>query len=523
MGSGTRPTPPCHHVPVPTDATDPQLATDKRAVRMLRIRLQLFLSVMLVGTHVIGAVVVFAISLVVVPGGLDDRLLDALWIAVPVYVAIAVLVAATALTRSTLTALRWVLDRRPPDDDDRRRALRLAWRMTLVQLLIWVAATVLFTLLAVWRQPSAVLATAFAVGIAGIVVSAIAYLFAEYALRPVAARALLGQSEAEFRTAGVRRRMVLFWLLGTAAPLLGLVVSAIVALSRPDDSPDRLAVVILSLSGVVLVFGLLVTVLNAGAVTRPIRAVREAMSQVARGDLDVKVRVDDGTELGLLQAGFNDMADGLRERERIRDLFGRHVGEQVAAAATGADVELGGQTVEVSVLMIDLVGSTTFAVEHEPQEVVSMLNRFFEVVVAEVDRHDGLVNKFMGDAVLAIYGAPVDLADHAGAALATARAIIDRIGEEVPEIGAGIGVATGTAVAGNVGASSRFEYTVIGDAVNTAARLTELAKEVEGQVLVARASVDAAGDDEASHWSDDGDRTLRGRADATDVCVLARP
>ncbi|MGA8850985.1 MAG: adenylate/guanylate cyclase domain-containing protein, partial [Aeromicrobium sp.] len=235
---------------------------------------------------------------------------------------------------------------------------------------------------------------------------------------------------------------------------------------------------------------------------------------------ETRIMVNDATELGLLQVGFNAMAEGLSERERIRDLFGRHVGASVAAAATDSDVELGGETRVVSVLMIDIIGSTSFATDRPPAEVVEMLNRFFGIVVDEVDRHDGLVNKFMGDAVLAIFGSPVALDDHAAAALGAARGIIGRLATEVAEIGAGIGVSTGEVVAGNVGSQSRFEFTVIGDAVNAAARLTELAKEAPGHVLVSRRSVSEASADEQQHWIDHGSETLRGRSEPTELSVL---
>ena len=243
-------------------------------------------------------------------------------------------------------------------------------------------------------------------------------------------------------------------------------------------------------------------------------SVRDAMLDVEQGDLDREVVVFDGTEVGLLQAGFNQMAGGLRERERLRDLFGRHVGREVAQRAASAlgEIELGGESRVASVLFVDLEGSTAFATEHNPAEVVAMLNRFFGVVVDEVDERGGLVNKFIGDAVLAVFGAPVELDDHAGAALGAARAIAVRLAEELPELGAGIGVATGEVVAGNVGHEERFEYTVIGDAVNSAARLTDLAKQVDGRVLVAWDTVEAAGREEAGRWREDDARTLRGRS-----------
>ena len=194
------------------------------------------------------------------------------------------------------------------------------------------------------------------------------------------------------------------------------------------------------------------------------------------------------------------------------------MGQEVAeAAAELGEVELGGESRVVSVLFVDLVGSTTYATENPPADVVAMLNRFFGVVVDEVDRRHGLVNKFIGDAVLAIFGAPVALEDHAGAALAAARAMADRLAVEVPEIGAGIGVATGEVVAGNVGHHSRFEYTVVGDAVNTAARLTELAKDVDGRLLATWSSVEAAAERGGGALAADGqyDAARSRRADRT--------
>ena len=128
--------------------------------------------------------------------------------------------------------------------------------------------------------------------------------------------------------------------------------------------------------------------------------------------------VFDGSDLGLLQAGFNRMADGLREREQLRDLFGRHVGEDVARAALERGIELGGEELEVAVLFVDIVGSTALAAERPPQEVVALLNEFFGVVVEVVEDHGGWINKFEGDAALAVFGAPLPLDDAAGCALA---------------------------------------------------------------------------------------------------------
>jgi len=493
--------------------------------RALRIRVQLMLTWLLISTNVIGAVVVFVISSFVVPAPAASRgTVVSLAIAVPVYVVAAVVIGAWVGTATTLRALRWATEDRAPTDDDRTRTLRAPQRLTVLQGLLWGGAVVLFTVLALAIQPSRAVTTALTVGIAGAVVSSVAYLLTQFTLRPIAARALAQVPLiSRPRGAGVGDRMVIFWGLGTAMPLVGLMIAAIVALAGDETSLTRLAVVVLVLCSVVLLFGLFITVLNARSVVAPVVSVRDALLAVERGDLDHTVPVYDGTELGQLQSGFNQMVAGLREREHLRDLFGRHVGQDVARAAAempDGGVELGGQTREASVLFVDLVGSTTYAAEHSAEEVVAVLNRFFGVVVDEVDRHGGLVNKFIGDAVLAVFGAPVEHDDHAGAALGAARSMARRLAEEVPEVGAGIGVSTGEVVAGNVGHASRFEYTVIGDAVNSAARLTDLAKDVPGHVLVARSSVDRALGEEASYWRSDGELTLRGRATPTPVSIL---
>lgn len=497
--------------------------SDEQDPRALRVRIQTLLTVLLIGTNVIGAGVVVAMNYVIIPGGgPSPELLRALVISVPFYVVAAVIVGTLFITRLTLRELGWALNDQTPTQQQRIAALKVPWRITVAQLALWMIAAVIFTAQAASIQPAGTIPTLASVVIAGIVVSAIAYLFAEYVLRPIAARALADQRDNPFQVAGVRRRMLVFWLLGTAAPVLGLIVACFVALTRPEDvTLARFTYAILSLAAVLIVFGLLVTYLNAQAVVTPIAAVRDALATVRDGTFTSRIVVNDATELGLLQVGFNDMAAGLEERERIRDLFGRHVGESVARAATDNEAVLGGETRDVSVLMIDIIGSTTFATDRPPAEVVDMLNRFFGVIVEEVDRHGGLVNKFMGDAVLAIFGTPAHLDDHPGAALAASRAIADRLGDEVPEVGAGIGVSTGEAVAGNVGARSRFEFTVIGDAVNAAARLTELAKDAPGHVLVSRRSVHEASAREQPHWTDHGSEVLRGRHDPTELSVRA--
>jgi adenylate cyclase len=285
------------------------------------------------------------------------------------------------------------------------------------------------------------------------------------------------------------------------------------------DEADDLIVPTLFVAGCAFLIGLTATKLATAAVTRPVRSMRKAVDRVRDGDLDVSVTVDDGSELGRLQAGFNAMVAGLREREHLRDVFGRQVGLDVARKALEQQPSLGGQAQTVSALFVDVVGSTALAEDQPPDRVVALLNRFFEIVVSVVDEHGGMVNKFEGDAALCVFGAPIECDDHAARALGAARALRARLDAAEGGLEAAIGVACGEAVAGYVGAESRFEYTVIGDPVNEASRLTELAKHRPRRLLASADTVTCAGDAEAAHWEIDGEVTLRGRRTPTRLAV----
>ncbi|WP_156755263.1 adenylate/guanylate cyclase domain-containing protein [Actinokineospora pegani] len=488
---------------------------------VLRIRVQALLTITLVAANIIGAVVVIALSGFVIPAPeMTSGTALALAIAVPAYVVAALIVGAVWGTGRALKTLRWAIEQREPTETDRRATLLVPLGLTLMQATLWGVGTIVFTVVTVITQPELASSIGFTVGFSGITVCANAYLLSEFALRPVAARALHGDPLGRVVGAGVSARLLLFWALGTGVPVAGVVTVGIFALARGNVTPTQLAVTMIVLGGIVLVVGLLVMIFNARATIAPIDSVRDGLARVERGHFDTEIPVFDGTELGLLQAGFNRMAAGLRERERIRDLFGRHVGQKVAEVAVAADVErLGGQVREVSVVFVDIVGSTTLAATRPPTEVVELLNRFFTVIVDEVDAHGGLVNKFIGDAALAIFGAPMPLDDHAGQALAAARAIAARLPAEVPECPAGIGVATGPAVAGNIGDTRRFEYTVIGDPVNEAARLTELAKSYPGRLIASAAAQASANEAEATLWTSAETVTLRGRTAETTVVL----
>ncbi|WP_152652175.1 adenylate/guanylate cyclase domain-containing protein [Mycobacterium tuberculosis] len=379
----------------------------------------------------------------------------------------------------------------------RSRALRMPLYRTLISLAVWATGGGVF-ILASWsvaKHAAPVVAVAVA--------------------------ALRSGVPENVNAPGVILRLMLAWIPSTGVPLLAIVLAvAADKIALLHATPEALFNPILMMALAALGIGSVSTLLVAMSIADPLRQLRWALSEVQRGNYNAHMQIYDASELGLLQAGFNDMVRELSERQRLRDLFGRYVGEDVARRALERGTELGGQERDVAVLFVDLVGSTQLAATRPPAEVVQLLNEFFRVVVETVARHGGFVNKFQGDAALAIFGAPIEHPDGAGAALSAARELHDEL---IPVLGSaefGIGVSAGRAIAGHIGAQARFEYTVIGDPVNEAARLTELAKLEDGHVLASAIAVSGALDAEALCWDVGEVVELRGRAAPTQ---LARP
>jgi adenylate cyclase len=412
---------------------------------------------------------------------------------------------------------RWLQEGRAPTEREVTAVLRSPGRLFLVHATTWFAAAVAFSLANALVDVELLPRVAFTVVLAGLTTSGFAYLLAERILRPLASAALSMHAVVTPRLPGVVARTLLGWMLGNGVPFIGLAITAIFALAQRDATATELAVTMLVLSSMGLVVGWWITVLGARAVADPVSSLRHGIADLAAGELDTRIEVYDGSVLGLLQAGFNDMASGLQEREVLRDLYGRQVGDAVAADALTRGVELGGEECEVAVLFVDVVGSTSIASTLPPTEVVTVLNRFFAVVVDEVHQRGGWINKFQGDATLAVFGAPAAVDDAAARALSAARAIARRLPEDVAELSAGVGVAFGTVVAGQVGHENRFEFTVIGDPVNEASRLTELSKTFDPMVLASSTAVRAAGVFEGSLWRSAGSAELRGRTRETEL------
>lgn len=490
-----------------------------------RVRIQLLLTSTLLFANTIGALVAIALVTVGIPDPSILRM-DMWWVnflVVPIYLFIALVVGATVGTWVVVRELKWSIRDQVPTEADVKRTARAQRRLTGLQATLWVVAAVVFGVSYGSVDSDVIAKIVLIVFMSGVVVVAISSLFAEFILRPVNAE-IMQAGLGLRRSASVGSRVVSAWLVGSGIPLSGIFLVVLFGLLRDDTDKLSMFISVTVLTAVALGTGLGLIVLFILSVTGPIRSVRDGMSQVQEGAVEdtPDLLVYDGSELGELQYGFNQMVAGLRERERMRDLFGRHVGRDVAEAALSGESELGGSEQVVAVVFVDIIGSTALAVNRTPTEVVDVLNQFFAVVVEVVEANEGLVNKFEGDAVLAIFGAPLDIPNPAAAALRAARHIAGRLAKEVPSISSGIGVSYGTVVAGNVGAIQRFEYTVIGDPVNAGARLSEVAKEAPRWPLASKQTIVAAGPREAVHWTPLRETVLRGRTEPTAIYV-ARP
>ncbi|MDT5010919.1 MAG: adenylate cyclase [Mycobacterium sp.] len=485
-----------------------------------RVRIQVILTVFVVSANLIGIGIASLVVLVVfpTPSVFEPEVRWIAWIVAPAYILAALVVGVFWATHRVMNNVRWAIEERSPSQQDQRNTFFAPWRLTRVLLMLWGAGTVLLSTLFGLADVHFLPKTLLGISFPGIVVSASCYLFTEFALRPVAAQALEAGRPPERLAQGIMGRTMLVWALGSGVPVLGILLAALITLSLQNVTPTQFSIAIAVLAVFALVFGFILMWILSWLTATPVRVVRTALSRVEQGDLDTNLVVFDGTELGQLQRGFNEMVHGLRERERVRDLFGRHVGREVAAAAEEKKLTLGGEERHAAVLFVDIIGSTQLATQRSPQDVVEVLNRFFTVIVEEVDRHHGLLNKFEGDASLAVFGAPIELPCPEDEALAAARAISRRLRAEVSDVSAGIGVSAGQVVAGNVGAYERYEYTVIGDPVNEAARLSEEAKSRPERVLASGTAVDAAGD-ERPHWTFDGEVVLRGRDEPTRLAI----
>ncbi len=258
----------------------------------------------------------------------------------------------------------------------------------------------------------------------------------------------------------------------------------------------RLRAALIGLFGAGAALSVLGAALIARSVTRPVLKLVAGARRIEQGDYAQTVDIEQPDEIGRLAAAFNHMGRGLAERDRVRSLLGKVVSPAIAEELLARDIELGGEEREVTVLFSDLRGFTALGEQRTPHELLALLNAYFTRMSAVVETHGGVVDKYIGDALMALYGAPLAHADDAARAVATAldmqRSLTalnaELARQNLPPLAMGVGVNTATVVAGNMGSSARLNYTVIGDGVNLAARLESLTKRYGAAAIVSEAS-----------------------------------
>lgn len=348
------------------------------------------------------------------------------------------------------------------------------------------------------QQPWLGATAALGLGVmAGVVVYYSFYLLVRTAIAPVllAGGSLAPLGEVKLMRAWKHIALLVF-VLGIVQPVTS---RALLALGAPDLLVGGYLGIMLVIIAVLQVRGVLY------AISRPSGHLAEQMAAVREGNLDVKARVDNVDTFGQLSSDFNAMVDGLKQRELLRETFGRYVTKQVADEILAGRIALGGERRVATVLFSDIRGFTRMSEQLSPEEVVAFLNGYLDMMVACVFEHGGVLDKFIGDAVMAVFGAPVSQGspeEDARAAVACALEMSRRLdalnrermarGEAPIEIG--VGVSSGELVAGNIGSPVRMEYTVIGDTVNLSSRLEGLTKELGRRILVSEATAKLVGD-----------------------------
>jgi adenylate cyclase len=386
----------------------------------------------------------------------------------------------------------------------RARVINLPWIGAIISSVAWLGCIPVFiTSLVVtgepvysqllWHLPISFLVSAF---IAVTQTFFLIELASHWALFPVLFRDARPDRVPGSYPPSLRARGVM-WAISTGLCPIASLLLLIFAPASPGAHPQWFAVFV---GTVGVAFGLCSAILITRLVAKPVDELRTAFRVVGEGKLDVHLPLRRADEFGALVADFNTMVAGLREKEHVRRVFGLHVGEKIAQQILSRDPELGGREQIVTVMFLDIRDFTTRAAGIEPKAAINLLNRFLQRMVAIVENeHGGIVNKFLGDGLMAIFGLGSAKNDHADAALRAARAMLRALPDLNAELVAageaplqvGIGLNTGRAIVGSIGSPERMEFTVIGDTVNIASRIEALNKMAGTSLLLSQATRDA--------------------------------
>ena len=298
-----------------------------------------------------------------------------------------------------------------------------------------------------------------------------------------------------------------------------------IAISQREIQENiRKSVIYTTVMGVVItILGVFMSLGLSMYFSRPIRKLVDRTRDLGRGDFSKRVEINRNDELGDLGIAFNKMAEDLELKEKIRDSFGRYVTPEIVDLVLESPDNkwMKGYRLDVTVLFVDIRGFTTLSEDKEPEEIVELLNEYFSDVTDVVITYGGHLNKFVGDEAMAIFGAPMPDPDHAESAVRAALDIQRAIAEgnlkegRKSKISVGVGINSGETVAGNLGSDKRMEYTVIGDNVNVASRLTSIAK--AGEILISDRTYERISRKERFNVEERGKVSVKGRKEEINI------
>jgi adenylate cyclase len=298
------------------------------------------------------------------------------------------------------------------------------------------------------------------------------------------------------------------------------------AVATGDISGLALELLMVTVAG--LVVSLSGCLLVARHITGPVQELTQMLAELIPERYGMRALPRNSDEAGQLMVAVNQMLDGLEEREFIKDALSRYVTHEVTDSVLAGGLNLGGELLEVTVLMADIRDFTPLTERLPPRRLVRLLNRYFTAMVDECEAQGGMIDKFIGDAIMVVFGAPVPR-PAADSALRAARAAVGMrrrllvlnealVAEGLSPLRIGVGIHSGEAIAGNIGAPQRLAYTVIGDSVNVCARIESTCKTLDQEILISEVTRDLLGD--KAVVSEPYDIQLRGKSQSTRILAL---
>lgn len=387
----------------------------------------------------------------------------------------------------------------------RRRVLNEPVILVALDFCIWLTAAVVFSVFA-WRggANSMVIKYMFALNLhVGLLSSIIAFFMLEFVFQKWVAPALFPKGNLSSTPGVIRIRIgarLTAMLFGCNiipfVAILGTLRQMRAAAMTEAAGNDVYGTAIAVNAIVFMAIGICITRLVRTRITKQLEDVTHVLNEVRKGNFEQKVSVTSNDEIGYAGEVINQMADGLKERDMIKDMFGRYVAHEVRDEILSGRIPLDGEIKDVTVLFCDLRDFTPLTESLPPKEVVAIINRYFRKMEAAIQTHRGLVLQFLGDEIEAVFGAPVSRDDHARLAVSAAREMSRQmalVNEELQESGYaplrhGIGIHSGEAVAANIGSPNRLSYALVGDTVNIASRLQGLNKVHATEMIISGAT-----------------------------------